>query len=101
MAIEYESVEGASKGRGLTLYSLSFCASCREASSFLRGLGLAFRYVYVDLLPGPDRIDLKKALTPADPKDLMYPILEMNDGRRLYGYKQEVWRERLAGVTAG
>jgi glutaredoxin-like protein NrdH len=99
MALQYESVEGTSKLRTLTLYSLSFCASCREASSFMRGLGLAFRYVYVDQLPAAERIELKKALTPANPKDLMYPILEIEGDERLYGYKQEIWQSRLAAIV--
>jgi glutaredoxin-like protein NrdH len=100
MAIEYEKVEGAAGPRSLILYSLSFCASCREASSFLRELGLGFRYAYVDQLPDEERLTLKKALTPANPRDLMYPILEIDGAERLYGYKREIWQARLAGPGA-
>jgi glutaredoxin len=48
--VEWTEVEGEDRGT-VVLYALSTCVHCRKTRELLKELGIAYRYIYVDLLP--------------------------------------------------
>jgi len=52
--MNFEHVAGKDMGK-ITLYALSTCIWCKKTKEFLSSMGVAFDYIYVDLLKGDDR----------------------------------------------
>jgi glutaredoxin len=101
MAVEYTYVDGEVAAPVLTVYSISYCGYCRHAKAFLHENGFAYRYVFIDQLPPADQFELKKMLAQPEVKSTLYPVLEIADGERLYGFNPEVWASRLGVADSG
>jgi glutaredoxin-like protein NrdH len=52
--MEIVKVNGEDKGN-IMLYALSTCVWCKKAKKILDDLGVAYSYLYVDLLKGDER----------------------------------------------
>ena len=50
-----EHVTGKDKGK-IMLYALSTCIWCKKTKEFLSSVGVAYDYIYVDLLKGEERL---------------------------------------------
>ncbi len=78
----------------IMLYALSTCVWCRRTKKLLLELGVAFKYLDLDLLSeresGPARVELEK-WNPA----CSFPTLVIN-GRCIVGFKEDAIREALA-----
>ena len=84
--MEYTTVPGKQTAQ-ITLYALSTCGWCRKTKEYLASLGVAYRYVYVDLLSGDERkeaIDMVKALNPS----LSFPTMTVGE-KVIIGYNED------------
>ncbi len=90
--MKLEHVVGKDRGR-ITLYALSTCIWCKKTKELLSGLGVAFDYLYVDLLEGIDRsrtIDEVKRYNPS----CSFPTLVVGD-KCIVGFREKEIREAL------
>jgi glutaredoxin-like protein NrdH len=91
--MKFEHVAGLDRGR-ITLYALSTCIWCRKTKELLSGLGVAFDYIYVDLLKGAERqeaIDQVKRFNPST----SFPTLVIGDGKCIIGFREKDIKEAL------
>ncbi len=94
MAMNVQSVQGKDVG-DVFVFALSTCIWCRKTKALLNELGIAYRYVDVDLAQGDDRKKLLDALTRWN-KARSFPTVVVNDERAILGFEEEALRE-LAG----
>ncbi len=91
MPEKFELIEGPVKKPDLTIYSLTYCMSCKDAREFLKSEGYTFRYIELDTLPPHERFTLKRKINPEKEKDVLLPVLEINGEDRIYGFNRQVW----------
>ena len=91
MAVEH--VDGKKVGK-LMLYALSTCGWCAKTKDLLRTLGVAFDYIYVDLLEGPEQDAVMEQVEKWNPKG-SFPTLVINDSRSIVGFREDEIREAL------
>lgn len=96
MQERYQLFEGIIKKPEMTIYSLTYCGSCKDARDFLKEKGYTFKYIELDTLPPHERFGLKRTINPENKKDMLYPVLEINGEERLYGYNPDVWLDRIS-----
>jgi glutaredoxin-like protein NrdH len=89
-----EKVEGAKKA-DIMLYALSTCGWCKKAKEYLNSLGVAYRYVFVDLLPEPDKNKAVAEITKWNPS-CSFPTIVVDNKRCIIGFKPEELKE-IAG----
>lgn len=90
---KFTTVKGKSRG-SVDLYALSTCIWCRKTRNLLEDLGVAFNYVYVDLLEEDDRDTVMQELEKWNPRR-SYPTLVLNNKTCIVGFKEEEIREAL------
>ncbi len=90
--MNFVKVDGRDSGK-ITLYALSTCIWCRKTKELLSSLGVAFDYVYVDLLKGDDRANAIKEVKRYNPSS-SFPTLVIGD-KAIVGYKEKEIREAL------
>jgi glutaredoxin len=91
--MNFEHVAGLDKGK-ITLYALSTCVWCKKTKELLSSLGVAFDYVYVDLLKGADRqeaIDQVKRYNPGS----SFPTLVIGESKCIVGFREKDIKEAL------
>ncbi len=80
-------VEGM-EGRKLKLYALSTCGWCKKTKDLLGENGVAYDYVFVDLLSSADKdsaiAEMEKMVS-----DLAFPLLVIDEELSIQGYKPE------------
>jgi len=91
--IKVEHVDGKDKGK-IFLYALSTCIWCRKTKELLQDLGVAFDYIYVDLLEGNDRDKTMDDIKKWNPR-CSFPTLVLKDEDCITGFKEEGIREAL------
>ncbi len=89
-----EHVNGKNKGK-IVLYALSTCGWCARTKDLLRELGVAFDYLYVDLLEGPEQDNVLNEVEKWNPKG-SFPTLVIGDKKSIVGFREEDIREALA-----
>ena len=82
------SVPGAHNEHRVVFYGLSTCVWCKRTRSFLEDSGVAFDYVYVDLLNGQERDDVKEQVRKWNPA-ISFPTIIVNDSSSVIGFRQE------------
>ncbi len=97
MSIEYTEIDGQIKTPEITLYSLSYCSACNTARELLTGLGYAYRYVQVDLLPREQIREVRKYLQGESAAKVMYPVLDIEGEDKVFGYVRLKWLDKLMG----
>jgi glutaredoxin-like protein NrdH len=88
-----EHVAGKEAGN-IMLYALSTCGWCRKTRQFLNDLGIAYDYLYVDLLTGDEREEAINAVKKWNP-DSSFPTIVINNKRCIVGYKEDEIRKSL------
>ena len=91
MAVEH--VDGKNRGH-VMLYALSTCGWCAKTKELLRQTGVAFDYVYVDLLEGEDlndAIDIVEKFNPSG----SFPTLVIDNRKVIVGFREQEIREVL------
>jgi len=91
MAVEH--VNGRNKGSVL-LFALSTCGWCAKTKDLLRQMGVAFDFVYVDLLEGQDQDEAMQAVEKWNPNG-SFPTLVINNSRSIIGFREQDIREAL------
>ena len=88
------SVQGSNNKHQVVFYGLSTCIWCKKTRKFLEDEGVAFDYVYVDLLKGQEREEAKEHVGRWNPS-VSFPTVVIDDDRSVTGYKPEKLREEL------
>jgi glutaredoxin len=87
-----EHVAGKDKGK-IMLYALSTCIWCKKTKEFLSSMGVAFDYIYVDLLKGEERAKAIASVKRFNPST-SFPTLVVND-KAIIGFKEKEIKEAL------
>jgi len=91
--IKIEHVDGDNKGK-IMLYALSTCGWCKKTKEFLDKLGVAYSYIYVDLLEGDDKSETMDEVKHWNPR-CTFPTLVINDKDCIVGFKEDKIKEAL------
>jgi len=89
-----EHVNGKNKG-SIILYALSTCGWCAKTKELLRQMGVAFDFVYVDLLEGQAQDDIMQIVEKWNPSG-SFPILVINNSKCIIGFREQEIREAFA-----
>ncbi len=87
-------VEGKHSGHEVLLYALSTCIWCRKTRTYLEEQGVAFDFVYVDLLDGDEREAAKDTVRAWNPAT-SFPTLVIDNKTCIVGAKTEQIAEAL------
>ena len=90
----FQDVEGRARGK-IVIYALSTCMWCRMTKSLLKELGLAYSFVDVDKLDGPDK-DAAKAEIKRWNSSGSYPTIVIDDREAISGYDETEIRDKFA-----
>jgi glutaredoxin-like protein NrdH len=85
--MELVHVEGKKKGE-IVLYALSTCGWCKKAKTLLNELGVDYSFVYVDLLPEPEKVEVVKVIEKWNP-DCSFPTMVIDDKKCIVGFKPD------------
>ena len=94
MAEPRGSVPGSRDEHQVLFYGLSTCIWCRKTRKFLEEQGVKFDYVYVDLIHGKERDDVKEQIRQWNPA-VSFPTIVIDNERSIKGYKTEELKEAL------
>lgn len=86
-------VEGRDCGN-IVVYALSTCVWCSMAKTLLKRLGVAYRYIHMDLLTDEEQEAARTELQRWNPRG-SYPTLVFNDARAVLGYDEARIRQEL------
>jgi glutaredoxin-like protein NrdH len=89
--LDYTSVPGSRSEHEITVYALSTCGFCKRAIAFLNTRGIAYRYVYLDLIPLETKAEAKKALKARYKDDIAFPFTVIDGDRHLVGFIEPDW----------
>lgn len=93
--VDYEKVPGEKEPHKLTVFSLSTCAFCRKAQSFLKDHGLTYQYIYLDQIDFDLKREVKKELKSKFESVPVFPILLIDDDEVMSGFIEDKWASRL------
>ncbi|MFB2623163.1 MULTISPECIES: glutaredoxin family protein [Methanothermobacter] len=82
--MKFEHVNGTEKAK-IQLFALSTCGWCKKTRELLEELGVAYDYIYVDLLQGDERENAIRELRKWNPS-LSFPTLVIDDGDVIVGF---------------
>jgi glutaredoxin-like protein NrdH len=88
-----EHVTGINSGK-VMLYALSTCGWCRKTRELLSNLGVAYDFVYVDLLQGKDRDDAINTVKKWNPAS-SFPTLVINENKCIVGFDEANIKKEL------
>ncbi len=94
MAEAHGHVEGIHNDHQVTLYALSTCIWCRKTREFLEAEGIAFDYVYLDLLEG-DELEAAREQVRTWNSRVSFPTLVIDDKVCIVGAKTDDIKEAL------
>lgn len=86
-------VSGTDRGE-VFLYALSTCVWCKKTKALLNELGVAYRYVDVDLVPAAEQGEVMAQVARWNPQR-NFPTLVINQTTVIVGYKPEQIQEAL------
>ena len=88
-----EHVDGDNKGK-IMLYALSTCGWCKKTKELLSDLGVAYSFVYVDILEGNEKENAVDEVKKWNPR-CSFPTLVINGRECIVGFKEEQIKEAL------
>ena len=88
------SVPGRHDEHHTMFYGISTCVWCKRTRRFLEDQGIAFDYIYVDLLSGQEREVVQAQVRRWNPR-ASFPIIVVDDSRCVIGYRPEEIKEGL------
>lgn len=88
------SVVGSKNQHRVQFFGISTCIWCKRTRQFLEERGVAFDYVYVDLLRGQEQEEAKAQVRRWNPA-LSFPTVVVDDARSVVGYRPEELAEVL------
>jgi glutaredoxin len=87
----YTSVPGSRADHEITVYALSTCGFCKRALAFLNAKGIAYRYVYMDLIPLETKSAAKKTLKERFKVEVAFPFAVIDGEKHLVGFIEPDW----------
>jgi len=81
-----KQIKGKNKG-DIVLYALSTCGWCRKTKDLLRELGVAYKFVDVDLLEGKERAAIMEEVERWNPQ-CSFPTIVINN-KCIVGYDEQ------------
>lgn len=90
--MDFVHVDGQDKGK-ITLYALSTCIWCKKTKELLSKLGVAYDYLYVDLVDKSERdkvLDMVRAHNPGG----SFPTVVIGD-KVIVGFREKEIKEAL------
>jgi glutaredoxin-like protein NrdH len=90
--MEIIHIDGEDRG-AILLYALSTCQWCRKTKELLEELGVAFDYIYVDLLEENEMQDVFKTVMEYNPR-CSFPTLIIGE-KCIVGFHEDQIREVL------
>ena len=88
-----EHVSGENVGN-VILYALSTCVWCKKTKQLLDDLGVAYDYVYVDLLEGAEKEHFIKTVDRWNP-GRSFPTLVLDNSKCIVGFREDEIRDAL------
>ena len=88
-----EHVDGVNKGK-VMLFALSTCVWCKRTKQFLNNLGVAYDFVFVDMLSGAEKDEVMKEIEKWNPR-CSFPTMVVNDKKCIIGFKEDEIKEAL------
>lgn len=85
--IPFTHVDGKDRGK-INFYGLSTCVWCRKARNLLDALGVAYDFVYVDLLNEADQERAMAEVRRWNPNE-SFPTLVFKDSSCVLGFDEE------------
>jgi glutaredoxin-like protein NrdH len=85
--MKMEHVDGRNSGK-VVLYALSTCGWCGKTKELLKELGIAFDFVYVDLLPPEEMDDAIAIIEKYNPAG-SFPTLLIDNKKVVVGFREE------------
>lgn len=90
---EWTVVKGKDKG-SIVLYALSTCIHCKKTKELLNELGVAYRYIFVDLLPEDEMNKIYDDMKKYNPAG-SFPTLVIGEGTVIVGSRLDEIREAV------
>jgi len=90
--MNFEHVAGKDNGK-IWLFALSTCIWCKKTKEFLSSMGVAFDYIYVDLLKGAERAEAIAEVKKYNPST-SFPTLVIGE-KCIVGLKEKEIRGAL------
>jgi glutaredoxin-like protein NrdH len=88
------SVPGTHDKHQITFYGLSTCIWCRKTRQFLEDQGVKFDFVYVDLIHGQEREEIKEIVRRWN-SAVSFPTIVVDDEQAVVGFKTDKLKEVL------
>ncbi len=85
--MKMEHVDGKDSGT-VVLFALSTCGWCQKTKGLLKELGIAFDFVYVDLLP-PEEMDSAITIIEKYNPAGSFPTLVIDEDHAVIGYRED------------
>ena len=90
---EWTVVEGRDKG-SIVLYALSTCIHCKKTKELLNELGVAYKYIFVDLLPEDELSRVFNEMLKYNPTG-SFPTMVISGDKVIIGSRFKEIREAL------
>jgi glutaredoxin len=90
--MNFEHVPGRDLGK-ITLFALSTCIWCKKTRELLAEMGVAFDYIYVDLLKGEERSNAIATVKRYNPS-ASFPTLVIGE-KGIVGFREKEIKEAL------
>jgi glutaredoxin len=87
-------VEGGLNSHRVVLYGLSTCGWCADAKDFLTKQGVAFDFLYVDLLDRDEMNAVVGTLKRWNPT-MVFPLVVVDDSTAVIGFQPERIKEAV------
>jgi glutaredoxin-like protein NrdH len=91
--MKFTHIDGKNKGK-IMLYALSTCVWCKKTKRLLGELGIAYDYVFVDLLDDDEQKNAKKEMERWSPYG-SFPTIVFNDKESIVGYDVQKIKELI------
>ena len=82
--MKFTHVGGKNKGK-IVLYAISTCIWCKKTKRLLSELGIAYDYVFVDLLSGREKNNAREHVAQWNPRG-SFPTIVIDDKKTIIGY---------------
>ena len=93
--IEFTIIDGKNKFNDVCLYALSTCGHCKRALQYLNDNEIAFKYVFIDLLPFELKNQLKGELREKFDQRIAFPFLVINQKECIVGFFEDEYENLL------
>ncbi len=85
--MKFTHIDGKNKGK-ITLYALSTCVWCKKIKRLLSEIGIAYDYVFVDLLDKEEKNTATEEIKKWNPR-CSFPTLVINEEKCILGYDEQ------------